>query len=138
MTQIHTQLKTLVQIAVADDILDEKEIGMIMLVGTANRVPKEEIQEIIDAGLSPREKEDRLDYSALSFDDKFEYLYNIVQLMKIDHQVYLTEIKYCESVAEKLGFEKKVISKMSTRIYGDPSITADREKLKNLVKKYIK
>jgi len=32
----------------------------------------------------------------LSDDEKFEYLYNIVQLMKIDSQVYLSEINFCE------------------------------------------
>ena len=138
MTLIHTQLKTLVQLAVADNLMVDSEKNMIMAVGTANKVPKEEIQEIIDAGLSSKEKQDQLDYSSLSFDDKFEYLYNIIQLMKIDHQVFLTEIRYCESVAEKLGFGKKVVSKMSSRIYSDPSITADRDKLKKQVQKYIK
>jgi hypothetical protein len=39
--------------------------------------------------------------------------------------------------AERLGFDKKVISQMSAVIYSDPKITTDREKLKQKVKKYI-
>jgi len=138
MLGIHTQLKTLVELAVVDDRFDKSEEMMIMAIGKANRVPQEEIRQIIDTGMSARENhEESLDFSALSFDEKFEYLYNIIQLMKIDHEIFLSEIRYCEKIAEKLGFEKKVVSKMSSKIYSDPSITSDREKLKKQVKKYI-
>ena len=139
MKLIHAQLKTLVQLAVADNRLDKSEEQMIRAVGEANKVPSEEIQKIIDSGMSSRQKEEHhVNYSALSFDEKFEYLYNIIQLMKIVLEVYLTEIRYCEGIAERLGFEKKVVSKMSSNIYSDPSITTDRDKLKQQVKKYIK
>ena len=139
MKLIHSQLKTLVQLAVIDNRLDKSEEEMIMAVGTANKVSREEIQKIIDSGMSSRQKEEHhINYSTLSFDEKFEYLYNIIQLMKIDREVYLTEIRYCEGIAERLGFEKKVVSKMSSNIYSDPSITTDRDKLKQQVKKYIK
>jgi hypothetical protein len=70
-------------------------------------------------------------------EDRFEYLYNIVQLMKIDSQVYLSEIKYCEELAEKLGFKKGVISKLSSKVFTDPSITSNREALKREVMKYL-
>ena len=56
--------------------------------------------------------------------------------MKIDSQVYLSEIKYCEELAEKLGFKRKVISELSSRIYSDPSITADVNSLKKAMGKY--
>ena len=55
--------------------------------------------------------------------------------MKIDNKVFLSEIKYCEGMAEKLGFKKQVVKNMSSRIFSDPSITSNREKLKNEVKK---
>ncbi len=135
---IHKQLTILIQLAVVDDRVDKSEEAMIMAIGKANRVPQDEIQEMINSGLSARSSnETTLDFSTLSFDEKFEYLYNIIQLMKIDHEIFLSEIRYCEGIAEKLGFEKKVVSKMSARIYSDPSITTDREKLKKQVKKYI-
>ena len=74
----------------------------------------------------------------LSFDQKFEYLFNIVQLMKIDHEVFLSEIHYCEDMAEKLGFDRKVIGELSKGIYADPSITSDRERLKKKIEKHLK
>ena len=137
MNTIHTQLKTLVQLALADDNFDESEEKHILAIGMANQLDEESINEIIDEGLRNKSLDEKLDYSLLNFDQKFEYLYNIVQLMKIDHEVYLSEIRYCERTAERLGFDKKVISQMSTEIYSDPKITTDREKVKQKVKKYI-
>ena len=138
MANIQNHLKILVQLAVADDHYSKSEDIMIMVIGKANGVPQEEIQRIIDEGMTAREKHNEpMDFSTLSFDEKFEYLYDIVQLMKIDHEIFLSEIKYCEGIAEKLGFKKSVISQMSQRIYSDPTITSDRDKLKNLVKGFI-
>lgn len=137
MNTIEIQLRTLVQLALADDNFDESEVRHIMAIGKANQVTEEAIREIMDEGLRNKDVQEKLDYSLLNFDQKFEYLYNIVQLMKIDHEVYLSEIRYCEETAVSLGFDKKVISEMSTEIYSDPKITTDREKLKQKVKKYI-
>ncbi len=131
------QLKALIQLALIDDKFDSSEESQILAIGIANRVPQEEVKELINESLRKREVEEKLDFSVLTFDQKFEYLYNIIQLMKIDHEVFLSEIRYCERTAEKLGFDKKVVSKMSSYIYSDPSITTDREKLKQMVKKYI-
>ncbi len=134
---INTQLKALVQLAVVDQKFDKREELQILAIGKANGIPEEKIMEIINEGLKEKRNDETLNFAALSFNEKFEYLYNIIQLMKVDYEVFLSEIKYCEKTAEKLGFEKKVVSKMSSMIYSDPSITTDREKLKQKVKKYI-
>lgn len=138
MSSIKTQLKALIQLAIVDEKFDKSEELQILAIGKANGVPEEEIRSLIKEGLRNKTSHDHLDFVALSFDEKFENLYNIIQLMKIDHEVFLSEIRYCEDVAVKLGFDKKVVSKMSSMIYSDPSITTDREKLKQKVKKFIK
>jgi len=137
MDNIKIQLKALIQLALIDDKFDKSEELQIMAIGKANKVPQEDIKELMEESLRKREIEEKLDFTALTFDQKFEYLYNIIQLMKIDHEVFLSEIRYCERTSEKLGFDKKVVSKMSSYIYSDPTITTDREKLKQMVKKYI-
>ncbi len=137
MNGIRNQLRALVQLAIVDEKFDKSEEIQILAIGKANGVPESEIREFIEAGLRAKNTEIKLDFSILGFDEKFEYLYNIIQLMKIDHEVFLSEIRYCEEVAVKLGFDKKVVSKMSSMIYSDPSITTNREKLKQKVKKFI-
>lgn len=127
---IHSQLSALIALANIDGDFDGEEKTQIYMLGKANGLSKEEVDGLIEnpVPLPP--------VSTMTSDEKFDYLYNIVQLMKIDSQVYLSEIKYCEDLAEKLGFKKKVISTLASRVYSDPSITANLTSLKKAVKKY--
>lgn len=130
MSSIKSQLSTLIQLAKIDGDFDGQEKLHILMVGRANGLSEQEIKEIVENPLPLP------DISTMTDDERFDYLYNIIQLMKIDAQVYLSEIKYCEDLAEKLGFRRKVVSALSSRIYSDPSITADIASLKKAVKKY--
>lgn len=127
---IRAQLSTLIQLANADGEFSGEEKQLIYMIGKANKLKEEEIDALVN------EPEDLPPVSTMSDEEKFDYLYNVVQLMKIDSQVFLSEIKYCEEIAEKLGFKKKVIGALSKRIYSDPAITADVESLKKAVKKF--
>ncbi|MFT4835025.1 MAG: uncharacterized membrane protein YebE (DUF533 family) [Marinoscillum sp.] len=128
---IQSQLSALIQLAKIDGDFAGEEKSQIMMLGKANGLTDDEIMHLVDnpQPLPP--------LSTMTEEDKFEYLYNIVQLMKIDSQVYLSEIKYCEELAEKLGYKKGVISKLSSRVFTDPTITSNRDALKREVKKYI-
>jgi uncharacterized tellurite resistance protein B-like protein len=128
---INNQLNTLVQIARVDGHIADKEIRFIKIIGEVNGVSSEEVEEIIK---SPGPMDD---LGALSDDQKFEYLYSVVQLMKADGQVFKSEIDFCEDLADRLGYKKKVIAELSSNIYSDPSITSDRERLKTKVQKYL-
>ncbi|MCR9248981.1 MAG: TerB family tellurite resistance protein [bacterium] len=127
---IQSHLSMLIGLAKADDDFADDEKQLIYMVGKANGLTNEEIDTLVESPIP------MAPISSMSDDEKFEHLYNVVQLMKIDSQVYLSEIKYCEEVAEKLGFKKKVIGALSSRIYSDPSITADKDSLKKAVMKY--
>lgn len=127
---IRSQLSMLIKLANIDNDFADDEKNMIYMVGKANGVPEEEIDNLLD---NPEPLPPIIE---MSDDEKFEYLYNVVQLMKIDKEIYLSEIKYCEEVAEKLGFRKAVIAELSSKIYSDPSITSNKESLKKAVLKY--
>ena len=130
-----THLKSLIQLALSDQKFDKDEKIWIYSIGKANKIPEKDIETLILDAMSKRDHE-ALTFSALSFDEKFEYLYNLIQLMKIDNEVFLSEINYCERLAENLGFDKKVVKKLSSRIYSDPAITSDRELLKKQAKSF--
>lgn len=127
---IKSKLSVLVQLANIDGDFAGEEKDMIYMIGKANGIKEEEIDNMVE------HPEPIPPLSTLSDDDRFEYLFHLVQLMKIDSQVYLSEIKYCEELAEKLGFKPNVISQLSSRIYSDPSITSDISALKRAVNKY--
>jgi hypothetical protein len=129
---LREQLKTLIGLASSDNQLAENEMNFIYHIGQANGFSKAEIDELV------KNPEPIGDLSNFSIDQKFETLYNVVQLMKVDKKVFLSEIKYSQKMAEKLGFKKSVIAELSSQIYSDPSITSDKDALKEKALKFIK
>ena len=125
------QLNTMVQLGSVDGLMSEKEVRIVKMLGSINGMSDEEIDDVIS---NPQPKED---LTTLSEDQKFEYIYSLVQLMKSDGQVFKSEIAFCEDMAHELGYKKSVIGELSSRIYSDPTITADREKLKERAQKYL-
>ena len=129
---IKEQLNVLIQLAASDNDVAEKEAKLIKMIGVSNGVPAEDIDEMLK---NPRKPIG--DLSTLTDDQKFEHLYHVVQMMKIDGQVFKSEIVFCEDIAARLGYKKGVIGELSSKIYSDPSITSDREALKKKAQKYL-
>lgn len=130
MMNIKPHLSMLIGLANVDNDYAEDERDMILMVGKANGVSESEIEELL------QKPEPLPVISAMSEDEKFEYLFNVVQLMKIDKEIYLSEVRFCEDVAIKLGYKKSVIAELSAKIYSNPAITSDRESLKKAIRKY--
>ena len=130
MSTIKAQLSTLIELAKIDGEFDGQEKLHILMLGRANGLSEIEIKDIVKNPVPMP------DVNLLSSDDKFDYLFNIIQLMKIDQEVYKSEIHHCEKLAEKLGFKTKVVSAISSQVYSDPSISADIDALKKAVRKY--
>ncbi|NJN25952.1 MAG: TerB family tellurite resistance protein [Cyclobacteriaceae bacterium] len=127
---ITRQLNILIQLATIDGSLASKERKLIEHIAKVNNVDEAEIKQMLNKPLPIP------DLLHLSEDERFEYLYMVIQLMKIDGQVFKSEIVFCEDIAERLGYKKKVVSELSKNIYSDPSITADREMLREKALKF--
>jgi len=127
---ITRQLNILIQLATVDGTLATKERKLIEHIARVNNVEEGLIKELLN------KPEPIPDLDHLSEDERFEYLYMVIQLMKVDGQVFKSEIVFCEEIAEKLGYKKKVVAELSKNIYSDPSITADREMLKDKASKF--
>jgi uncharacterized tellurite resistance protein B-like protein len=126
------QLHALASLGSADGHLSEKELRFVKMLAKVNGMSDEEFEKIV-ANPQPVG-----DLGTLSDDQKFEFIYSLVQLMKADGQVFKSEIAFCEHIAEELGYKKSVIGELSSRIYSDPAITTDRERLQARAQKYLK
>ena len=126
------ELNVLINLAASDKHVADRESKLIYLIGQANGIPKNEITEML------KNPQPIHNSSSLTKDEKFEHLYNLIQLMKMDGQVFRSEIVFCEQIAEKLGYKKGVVAEMSQNVYSDPSITSDRDILKKKAEKYLK
>ena len=124
------QLNILIQLATIDGTLASKERKLIEHIAKVNNADENQIKEL----LNKPEPISNLEH--LSSDERFEYLYMVIQLMKVDGQVFKSEIVFCENIAEKLGYKKKVVAELSKNIYSDPSITADRRMLRDKAAKF--
>lgn len=124
------QLNILTQLATIDGTLASKERKLIEHLAKVNNVSDDQINELL------KKPESIPDLQFLSDDERFEYLYMVIQLMKVDGLVFKSEIVFCEDLAEKLGYKRKVVSELSKNIYSDPSITADRDMLRETASKF--
>lgn len=129
---IKEQINVLINLAASDSKVADKEAKTIYMIAKANGMTKEEVDTLLK---SPKPIGD---LSSLTEDQKFENLYHLIQLMKSDGQVFKSEINFCEQVAEKLGYKKGVVGELSSRIYSDPTITADRKMLMDRAHKFLK
>jgi hypothetical protein len=122
----------MIQLAISDNVLAEREEKLIFNLGRLHGISETEIKELI-------KKPEPIDpVEALSNDEKFQYLYSVIQMMKVDRQIFKSEIEFCKDLANKLGFRKGVVAELSSKIYSDPIITADRDALKKSAFKYLK
>jgi uncharacterized membrane protein YebE (DUF533 family) len=126
------ELNVLINLAASDRNVAEKESKLIHTIGKANGISTDEINEMLK---NPRPIEG---LHTLTNDQKFEHLYYLIQLMKMDGQVFRSEIVFCEQIAEKLGYKKNVVGEISQHVYSDPSITADRDMIKKKAEKFLK
>ncbi len=132
MSKNRTYLNILVQLARIDGVVVKQEIDLINQVGRANSMSDEEITQCFD------EPGDVGSLSHLSDDEKYEYIYRIVQLMKIDGRLYEDEIKFCAKMASKLGYKEDVLFELILKIHSDPDLSADKNTLKDKIQTFLK
>ncbi|HEY9005219.1 tellurite resistance TerB family protein [Ohtaekwangia sp.] len=126
------ELNVLINLAASDKKVADRESKLIQTIAKANGISKEEVDQLLN---NPQPIGSM---NSLTNDEKFEHLYFLIQLMKMDGQVFRSEIVFCEHIAEKLGFKKGVVAEISQHVYSDPSITADRDMIKQKANKFLK
>lgn len=129
---VKEQLKALAQLANSDDNIDERELRLIFRIGEAHSMSKDEIQQIID---DPGQLGD---LQSLDDDDKFEFLYSIIQLMKIDDEIFNEEVLYCQKIATKLGYGLGAIMEMYPLVHKNVVIRSEKLQLKRKIQQFLK
>lgn len=104
------QLKLLVNLALIDEEVAEREKKYITNIGTANGLSLQDVEFLFNV------KHDVIVPQGLSDNQKFDYLFSLVQLMKIDERLYKEEIKYCAQVASKLGYKEEVMVELMLNV----------------------
>lgn len=124
------QLKLLINLARIDGGVAEKEEKYIYNIGAANGVSANDIRPLL------KEDHDVIVPRGLNNDQKFEYIFSLVQLMKIDEKLYNNEIRYCSKVASKLGYNEAVMFDLMLHVK-EAMGPNELEDLKKLTLKYL-
>lgn len=120
---IKQRLKILIKLANSDGELHEKERELIFRLGTNRGLSKDDIEELF---LEPGTL---ADLDLIPDEEKFDHLFDLIQLMKVDGEVYDEEVVYCQSIAKRLGFELSHVMEMYPYIHAN---LIDHEKKKEL------
>lgn len=131
MLSTEDQISVLVHLSKADKVIAEEEYRLIIQVADGLGMNSDEAARVInDPNPIPK-------MSDLPPEEKFEYLYNVVRLMKADGKIHQKEVSFCEKLAFRLGYKPGVISELSAYIYRDPDINTNRSYLRTIVDQHL-
>lgn len=128
-----TQVRVLIELAMIDGEMAPAERIVVNAIADLHGLDEAAVEDMI------KNREDTAsDLEALTDDDKFEYMYSLVELMKIDGRMKEPEIKFISTLANRLGYDEAVLFELVTKVHADKSIEMDRAVLKKKVQSYLK
>ncbi len=131
MLSVENQISILAHLSKADKVVAEEEYELILFIAKNLGLSAEEAIKIVgDPGPIPNLK-------SLPGDEKFQYLHNVISLMKVDGKVHKNEVAFCERLAIKLGYKPGVISELSAFIFKDPTIATNYDHLRSIADKNL-
>lgn len=122
------QINVLIQLAKVDKHFAKVEEHFIHQIAEAYGFSRKEVKKMIN------NPEPIGSFGALSERKKFEYLFNLIQLMLADQKIHPSEQIFCQSLAIKMGYNKEVVSEM-TDLLNDEN-PPDLDSLFDLTRKY--
>ena len=125
------QVKLLIQLASIDGDIAEREKSYILNIGHANDIRPGDILPLFN-----KTKEEVIIPKGLTDEQRFNYIFSLVQLMKIDERLYQEEIRYCSAVAAKLGYDQRVMFDLMLHV-SSAMAAAEVKALQELTKKYL-
>jgi len=129
---VFEQLKLLVNLARIDGDMATKEREYIISIGKAHGFPESSVETLFYSShesIIPKE---------LTADQRFNYLFNLVKLMKLDERLYEEEIKFCANIAAKLGYQSQVMFELLLKVKSEDMDPKEVDALKELTAKFLR
>jgi hypothetical protein len=126
------QMKLLVNLAQVDGSVGEREKSYIINIGRANGIYPDEITPLF------AQKHEMIVPGNLLPDQKFQCIFSLVQLMKIDERMYKEEIIFCSQIATRLGYDQQVMFELMLHVRAAGMSGNEIESLKSITTKYLK
>lgn len=125
------QMKLLVNLARIDGNVAEREKNYIINIGRANGIYPDQILPLFN------QTHEMIVPENLSANEKFDYIFSLVQLMKIDERMYKEEIVFCSQIATRLGYSQQVIFDLMLNVKASGMSATEMESLKKMVEQHL-
>jgi hypothetical protein len=126
------QMKLLINLAQIDGKVADRERNYIINIGRANGIYPDEVVPMFD------QRHSLIVPDNLGNDDKFSYIFSLVQLMKIDERMYKEEIMFCSKIASSLGYDQQVMFDLMLHVKSAVMAPDEMDALKILTMKYLR
>ena len=117
-------IRNLIALAKADGVLTENEEQYILKAALKNGLKEEELNELYQDAKILEAK------PTFNDSDRFDQIFDCVQLMMADGQIDDEEMDFCIELAEKLGFRKAIVGVLVRKISLGLSTGLDKEAIK--------
>ncbi len=122
-----SHIKNLLEVAVADGILDDVELEIVMEVASKFDLTKAEVLEIKD-------EPSKIKFNPPSSEKaKIVLLYDVVQVMIADKEIHENEVKLCKDLAVKLNLAPVVVDEMIKMVTDSISSASDKHNIEKLL-----
>jgi hypothetical protein len=125
------QMKLLISLAQIDGKVAERERNYIINIGRANGLYPDEVEPLFD------QRHELLIPEGLTDDFKFNYMFSLIQLMKIDERMYKEELMFCAKIASNLGYKPEVLFDLLLHVNSFNMGQNEMADLKALVQKHL-
>jgi len=125
------QLKLLVNLARIDGDMAGKEREYIITIGKAHGFPESSVETLFYSS------HESIIPTELTSDQRFNYLFNLVKLMKLDERLYEEEIKFCAGIATKLGYQSQVMFELLLKVKSEDMDQKEIDSLKAMTAKHL-
>ncbi len=126
------QMHLLVNLARVDGEVGEKEKQYIINIGQANHMMVAEILPLFS------EEHEMFVPSGMTEDEKFDCIFQLVKLMKIDQRLYHNEIRYVAEVASRLGYDREALFELMLNVRSADMSKGEVEAVRELTLKHLK
>lgn len=125
------QMKLLINLARIDGSVADREKNYIINIGRANGLYPDELTPLFD------QPHDNVSLKDLPADQKFSFIFTLVQLMKIDERMYKEEIQFCSGIATRLGYDKQVMFDLMLNVKAGKMTDLEIDSLRKMTEKYL-
>ena len=126
-----SRMKLLINLAKVDGQVADKEKNHLINIGRANGIYPDEIYPLFT------QNHETIVPENLSDDQKFDLIFSLIQLMKLDERMYREESAFGGQGAAKLGYHTQVRFARLAQVRSGGRATAEMESLKAITQKFL-